>query len=607
MEEIVNIIEAGEIEQPSTGVVEDGGHAMLLTRTEVGAITSSKVWTVFKDGDEANMLSQLLRQVSDQLSAKLPGVVATDLESSSPVATVATESSVGAEATESSVSSGENPPSANANEDEDMLSIIVDALDSDNWEKVKYALEDITFITNNDAGGHTEFLDLQAALFLAPSFNLFFSRLQDKLDQVFPISYTDRKGHSTAEGDSTVTVEEALFQALASIACFGRCSFEDNDMELRETSERRRELSEKSTSKVMFVCTHLDKIENEEEREKAFKEKDRLLRKHIEKTEFYEKRVIEYVSEDQLMIKANNLNGDKKEVKEIQNILMKVIDQNFNNRIKIPASWLVLSLYLRKNFATISLRECERIAGKLGIDTKDLQDVLWFLHYRVGVLLYYPEVKAMKDIVICKRQVVFDSASKLIRDTFTNAKVGNECWKKFHKKGQFSHKDMQAVMEIAKEATPGHTDSLIPLDKLVALFQHRNILTPISTSPSLEETTYFMPCVLPSARKEELMVPTGSADPPTLMLCYDCGYMPLGVFPALITNLVSQQQWTLNEGCLFKNKVQFFVENDYDKVTLISHPRYFEIAITRSKGSKKNCVLLSVQTSSQHMKKSLQG
>ena len=158
-----------------------------------------------------------------------------------PVATVATESlvgaeatesSVGAEATESSVSSGENPPSANANEDEDMLSTIVDALDSDNWEKVKYALEDITFITNNDAGGNTEFLDLQAALFLTPSFNLFFSRLQDKLDQVFEISYTDRKGHSTAEGDSTVTVEEALFQALASITCFGRCSFEDNDMEL---------------------------------------------------------------------------------------------------------------------------------------------------------------------------------------------------------------------------------------------------------------------------------------------------------------------------------------------------------------------------------------
>ena len=579
MEEIVNIIEAGEIEQPSTGVVEDGGQAMLLTRTEVGAITSSKAWTVLKGGDEANILEQLMRRLADQLPAKLQGVVATDL----PI--VATESSVGAEATESSVSSGENPPAASANANE--LSIIKDALDSDNWEKVKYSLENITFITNNDSGGHAEFLDLQAALFLAPSFNLFFSRLQDKQDQVFQISYTDRKGHSTEEEDSTVTVEEALFQALASIACFGRCPF---DMKLQEASERRQELSEKFTSKVMFFCTHLDKIENGEEREKAFKEKDRLLRKHIEKTEFYEKRVIEHVSEDQLMIKANNLNGDKKEVKEIQNILMEVIKKNFNNKIKIPASWLVLSLYLRKNFATISLRECERIAGNLRIDVKELQDVLWFLHYCVGVLLYYPEVEAMKDTVICKRQVVFDSATKLIRDTFTNAKVGHYRYKKFCEKGQFSHEDIkQAVMEAAKEATPGHTDSLIPLDKLVALFQHRNILTPIATSPSSKETTYFMPCVLRSARKEDLKVPTGSADPPPLMLCYDCGYMPLGVFPALITNLVSQQQWTLNEDedCLFKNKVQFFVEKDNDKVTLVSHPRYFEIAITRSKGSKK--------------------
>ena len=266
----------------------------------------------------------------------------------------------------------------------------------------------------------------------------------------------------------------------------------------------------KNSSKVMFVCTHLDKIENEEEREKAFKEKDRLLlQKHIEKTEFYEKRVIEYVSEDQLMIKADNLNGDKQEVKDIQNILIKVINRDFNDKIKIPASWLVLSLYLRKHFPTISLRECERIAGKLRIDAEELQDALWFLHYRVGVLLYYPEVEAMKDTVICKRQVVFDSATKLIRDTFTNDNVGHCGYKKFHEKGQFSHKDIrQAVVEAAKEATSGHTDSLIPLDKLVALFQHRNILTPIATSPSSsEETTYFMPCVLRSAMKEELIVP----------------------------------------------------------------------------------------------------
>lgn len=94
-----------------------------------------------------------------------------------------------------------------------------------------------------------------------------------------------------------------------------------------------------------------------------------------------------------------------------------------------------------------------------------------------------------------------------------------------------------------------------------------------------------MPCVLQSAKAGDLHIYThGKHDPAPLMLRYDCGYMPVGVFPVMITNLISQQLpgWRLIEGGLCKNRVQLYVGSDYDTVTLISHPQYFEFAISRS-------------------------
>ena len=181
-------------------------------------------------------------------------------------------------------------------------------------------------------------------------------------------------------------------------------------------------------------------------------------------------------------------------------------------------------------------------------------------------------------------QVVYDSASNLIRNTFTFEKVGPSVSERFREKAQFSLKDV-------KEAMAGHTDDLIPLTKLVKLLEYRNVLTVVpptqslkGATPSTAEPTYFMPCVLRSARADDLCIRTSKSNPAPLMLRFDCGYVPVGVFPAMITNLVSQQRedWRMIEGGLRKNRIQFYVGGDYDTVTLLSHPRYFEVAISRS-------------------------
>ena len=606
MREIRNIVEArrrGEKEQPSTGVAEAGGQVIIGNRTcsTLGAI-SSKEWSIIRDLlEEGGMLSQVFYQTSqdNQNNPSMDGASASHEPSDSKPKTSrlkvfksslfkalttiikgSANSSSSASTTVPTTDAGseevDNTEPATDADFEEVFRVINDGMETDDWDEVKYILEDLTLLISTDTGGQAEFLDLHASLVQGPSFNLLFSRLVDKLDSQFDMYYTNEDGVSTEKENSTMTVEEVLFQALSSIACFSGTFCDDDDTPSGEASNMQLKTPRHSKSKVMFVGTHADQVSKEE-----FQEKDKLLQEKIKRTEFFDKDIIEFASEDQLMLSVDNMNGSEDEMDRIRCVLERVIEKCFE-KVTIPASWLLFSLYMRsKKVRTMSLKECEKLAKKAGISRSELQEALWFLHHRVGVLLYYPEVEALKGTVICDTQVVFDSASNLIRNTFTFDKVGKSLSEKFREKAQFSLRDVV-------KATSGHTDALIPLENLVKLLEYLGILTAIPPTPSADvhgEPTYFMPCVLKSARASELSVPSCSdSDPAPLILRYDCGYVPVGVFPSMITNLVSQQRecWKMIEEGLYKNRVQYKVGEDLDTVTLISHPQYFEIVVSRS-------------------------
>ncbi len=541
--------------------------------SDTGTISSE--WLAFEDlPQETAMLSQLIYQAvcSESSASEDPSITPDPVTGAKPPNRVVSFfkslftrnplASPKASAADATLCEGSN--------EDDMFSFINEALEAKDWDRVKSSLDDFTLVINTDIGGRAEFLDLQASLVQGPSFNLLFSRLVDELDDQFDEYYTNEEGKSTEKESSVITVEEVLFQALSSIASFTDCFSEEA---LPEASAQ----EEKSQSKVMFVGTYRDKAKKDEE----FKRKDQLLQEKIRNTEFFDKGIVEFAAEDQLMLSVNNMYGEKEEIEEIRRVFEKIIRKNFK-KVKIPAAWLLLSLKIRRTrVRTMSLRECEELAGKLKIPPDELQHALWFLHHRIGTLLYYPEVEALKDTVICQMQVVFDSVTDLIKNTFAFDDVGKAVSERFREKAQFSVQDV-------KTAVSGHT--ILPPEKLVKLLEYLNILTPIPSTPSSEgkstvQPTYFMPCVLKSARASELSLPSSSKrDPAPLMLRYDCGYVPIGMFPSLITNLVSSQQangWKMIEEGLRKNKVQFQLGEDFDKVTLVSRPRFFEIAVTR--------------------------
>ena len=594
MGEILNILWAiarGEKEQPSTGVAEAAGQVFIRNKTsaDVGAI-SAKVWSSISDlGEEAGMLGQILYQSvqghpSDSTarfdSSKPTISIATRKGSSKPTKRSGLASlkhsllKALTSLTRGSSSGGEIADSVADAEIEEMLGVINEAIEAEDWDKVKYLLDDLVLLINTDTGGQAEFLDLQASLVQGPSFNLLFSRLVDDLESLFEVYYTNEDGESTEKEDSTITVEEVLMQCLSSIACYSGAFSEGDDTPQEEASSSY--VAKKachSKSKVLFVGTYRDKVSQEE-----FEKKDKCLQRLIRGTPFYDKGIVEFASEDQLMLPVDNMSGGQDEIDRIREVLQQIIEKSFE-KVSIPASWLLLSLQIRsKKLRTMSLEECEKLAQKVKINPHELQDALWFLHHRVGILLYYPQLEALKATVICDMQVVFDSATNLIKNTFTFSKVGQSVREKFRETAQFSLKEV-------KDATSSTTDALISLEKLVQLLEYLGILTAIPMPLSKgQEPTYFMPCVLKSARASSLKTCSYSdTDPAPLMLRFDCGYIPIGIFPSMIVNLVSQKSggWEMVEEGLYKNRVQFIVGEDHDTITLISHPRYFEIGISR--------------------------
>jgi ankyrin len=569
MGEIKNILTAmgqsGRV-QASTGVAECTIQIIQTMCLELGAIVSDE-WTVMEDFKaEMKMLNQIIHQATRHVPtahdtstepvsnpAFTSEQVLSDVPDIDPVLPANRTLTTTAQ------------PSLNIRKDtEEIFALMNKAMEANDWTEVIDLLEDLILIINSDTGGQAEFLDLHASLVSGPSFNLLFSRLVDSLDSMFKIYYTNEEGISTAEEDSTMTVEEVMFQALASVACFSG-SFSD-------VSAPAAKLLNYHMSKVMFVGTHRDRVSDEE-----FKAKDDFLKERITDTEFFKKDMIEFASEDQLMLSVDNYYGGPDEISAIRKRLESVIRRHFE-KIDIPVAWLMLVFYIRSTKRrTMSLEMCEELAGKLNVGPEELQDALWFLHHCVGLILYYPELEVLKSTLICDIQVVFDSASNLIKNTFTFERFGKRVTKTFKEKGVFSHSDLE-------KAAASHTDSLLPLQHLVKLLEHLSILTPLPLSPGVTKPSYFMPCVLKCARASGLAVTRSASDPAPLMLRYQCGYVPVGVFPAMITNLVSQQSklgWKMIEEGLRKNRVQFKVGRDFDTVTLISHPRYFEIAVVR--------------------------
>ena len=605
--EIDDISSCGETTAyPSTGTVESG--VVIRNLSSTTALVTPSEWLFTKDlAEEASLMFHLF---FSYISGRKVGAVA---EMSSGPESELTEGNTLSPQPEPAVSPKETPipdstqvtskPSARSTEGTkpstrskpsnssqykamvlEVAKLFGSAASPKYWKDIKHLFKDTAYIKMEDTGGQPEFMDMLAALTIGPALYLLFCKLIDDLHSHYTVSYRSPSGESSTPVQSTYTVEEVLLSALASVSCFKSYSTTSQVGSEETTSTGEGELlASRNTSLAYILGTHKDQVSEQE-----IAEFDRKLQESIRSTDFYKEGLVQFSSEDRMVLPIDNMHGGKDEIGKVRQFLEEGMKKHFK-KLSIPAAWLVLSLCLRKREErTASLWSVLQLAGELGMSERETKSALWFLHHHAGVLMYFPNLEELKDTVICDTQVVYDSATNLIVDTFRFVKVGKAASERFRKTGQFSLEDIG-------KATASVSGDYIPLVKLVKLLEHLNIIAPItptestssrSSSTQSPKVAYFMPCVLQNALREELdkwwETTSSPLSPAPLFIRYECGFSLIGIFPAMIANLVGNKALQLIVRGIKKNRVQFtMLSGDHDTFTLISHPKYYAVHITR--------------------------
>ena len=609
--EIDDISSCGETTAyPSTGTVESG--VVIRNLSSTTALVTPSEWRFTKDlAEEASLMFHLF---FSYISGRKVGAVA---EMSSGPESELTEGNTPSPKPEPAVSPKETPipdstqvtskPSPRSTEGTkpstrskpsnssqykamvlEVAKLFGSAASPKYWKDIKHLFKDTAYIKMEDTGGQPEFMDMLAALTIGPALYLLFCKLIDDLHSLYTVSYRSPSGESSTPVQSTYTVEEVLLSALASVSCFKSYSTTSQvDSEETTSTGEGELLASRNTSLAYILGTHKDQVSEQE-----IAEFDRKLQESILSTDFYKEGLVQFASEDRMVLPIDNMHGGKDEIGKIRQFLEEGMKKHFK-KLSIPAAWFVLSLCLRKREErTASLGSVLQLAGDLGMSERETKSALWFLHHHAGVLMYFPNLAELKDTVICDTQVVYDSATNLIVDTFRFCKVGKAASERFRKTGQFSLEDIG-------KATASVSGDYIPLVKLVKLLEHLNIIAPItpnestssrSSSTQSPKVAYFMPCVLQNAGREDLDKWWKSSSkhlsltssPAPLFIRYTCGFSPIGVFPAMIANLASKQKSVeLVVKGIKKNRVQFrMLDIDCDRITLISQPKYYAVHIT---------------------------
>ena len=413
--------------------------------------------------------------------------------------------------------------------------------------------EDATTIRFIETGGQPEFQEILPALLSGHSISMLLFKLHEELKQRYQVEYVSEDCTKSEPYMTTSTVEDVLFQSLATIACYGSCT---TNTDLTHLS-----------SVALLVGTHKDLATAD-----GIKAAEESLKQKVENAEYFKRDMIHYPFPGQLIFPIDNTQDE--DVQKLRRILEDIIHKRFR-RVSLPASWLMFEFALRKaGVKILTLKDCQKIAKCYGITSKkELKGALRFLH-DMCMVRYYPDVEDMKDLIICDLQVLFDAITNIIVHTFTFTKAGEAGKQKIKKTGRFS------LQELQRFASPKCSNDLSP-KKLVKLLEYLHILVPMHETGTDEY--FIMPCVLQTADLDDTAVHCLSYPP--LIISFECGYCPVGVFSALVVYFLQNSQ---EEGCtldwkvpygatVYRNKISFRVGHNLNKVTMIARPTYFEV------------------------------
>uniref|UniRef100_A0A1X7U4M7 Uncharacterized protein n=1 Tax=Amphimedon queenslandica TaxID=400682 RepID=A0A1X7U4M7_AMPQE len=233
--------------------------------------------------------------------------------------------------------------------------------------------------------------------------------------------------------------------------------------------------------------------------------------------------------------------------------------------LKTPLSWILFRKVIQvlsKKYNVISLENACIIGAASNIPPQDVPDVLMFYH-ELGVLLFYPQIDGMKDMIIINPSYIVDALGKIF-PLNVNPDRGRHCkeWKLFHECGILVQ---PLYVELWKEYKDASSE--IFLKVLV----HFRIAVEVETDkyppPSKQ---YFMPLVLKSTKvnSSSMTLPSDSIQAAPLHITFNSGYIPPGFFTRFVVVLTNKMELCFEKDIgIYRNRVTFRYQ-DPDSTTI---------------------------------------
>ena len=455
------------------------------------------------------------------------------------------------------------------------MEIFKEALKSKGLEGLKKQLLKSWSLYLTNTGGQMEFQELLPLLVSGPSIFFITFQLHKDLNQHFSVEYELPSGESSKSYQSSLSILESILQTLSSISAMGTYVYKDLQRKVVPLRP-----------KVFIIGTHKDLL-NKKTAAIDIKSIDQHLQAVIKPTSHYREGIIQFASESQMIFAVNNHDPDDSDFKRIRTAVEKVVETG-DYRMRSPAHWMIYSLVVRQLQNRIeSYDECFAIAKECGIrDTNEFNEALHFIHTKMGLVRYFPH-EDLKDLIIVDPQILFEKVTELIVETFTfekDYKLSNV--EIFKNMGIFNLSDFIRISS--------RTGQNLTAPLFAQLLEHLRIAARFQQN---SETKYFLPCVLTHAQAKQS---DDTSILPPLIVAFQCGYCPKGLFGTLITYLISNEmqsdfEWEFDTEKIYRDEVCFQV-GPYDTVTIRFLPTHLEITCVDSnpKVLRINCTKESI-------------
>ena len=276
---------------------------------------------------------------------------------------------------------------------------------------------------------------------------------------------------------------------------------------------------------------------------------------------------------------------------------------------KLPPSWYMFSIVLRRmklaGHSVLRYSHCQQIASKLYIKETQLQSLLSRLHKILGIVMYFPEIRELEDLVICDPSVVYRGISELIFNSFVKSSTVRSL--QLRNWGIFTYRELQEHCR-SKSMIKGYQ---LLIDQLIIILQHLGVITLVQLSEPDDSSAkpkddkhlsqsidaeFIILAVLNNAQPEELQLQLRDGEACSIIplrMYFKCGFSPMGGFCYLFARLISDRKWKfplkkeqmmIENKIFWRNKATFIVEADQKKyfVTLVSTKVYYEIHIVHT-------------------------